>query len=124
MQMSDGTLRALGDLTAVLQSHTVPLVGIEEPEIALHPAAFGVLRDALAEGSEHTQLLITSHSRELLDDPDLKLDQILAADYSRGETRMAPVAGDAAKMLPSRLFTVGELVRQGRVAGAPHQPNV
>ena len=40
--MSDGTLRALGVLTALLQStdggaKRVPLVGIEEPEMAVHP---------------------------------------------------------------------------------------
>src|SRR5690606_17373427 len=50
--MSDGTLRAVGVLVALFQSngdrpHRVPLVAIEEPEIALHPAAAGVLRDCL-----------------------------------------------------------------------------
>ncbi len=40
--MSDGTLRALGVLTALLQStdggaQRVPLVGIEEPAMAIHP---------------------------------------------------------------------------------------
>lgn len=47
--MSDGTLRALGILVAIFQSANgggvrVPLVAIEEPEVALHPAAAGVLR--------------------------------------------------------------------------------
>ena len=46
--MSDGTLRALGVLVALFQSNgeTIGrrhLVGIEEPESALHPAAAGVL---------------------------------------------------------------------------------
>ena len=41
--MSDGTLRALGILTALFQSgapsqRKAPVVGIEEPESALHPA--------------------------------------------------------------------------------------
>lgn len=48
--MSDGTLRALGVLTALFQSANggakrVPLVGIEEPEVAVHPGA--VVREAL-----------------------------------------------------------------------------
>jgi len=44
--MSDGTLRALGILVALFQpggSGRIPLVGIEEPAVALHPAAAGVL---------------------------------------------------------------------------------
>lgn len=44
--MSDGTLRALGVLTALFQSGSdgaarVPFVGIEEPEAAVHPGAAG-----------------------------------------------------------------------------------
>jgi predicted ATPase len=72
--MSDGTLRALGVLTALLQSANgsarkkVPLVGIEEPEVALHPGAAGVLRDGLTAASRHTQVIVTSHSPDLLDD--------------------------------------------------------
>ena len=48
--MSDGTIRAAAVLAALFQSAVldgrIPLVGIEEPEIALHPAAAGVLFDA------------------------------------------------------------------------------
>ena len=67
--MSDGTLRALGVLLAVYQGSMVstdqprPLtVGLEEPEIALHPAAARVLLGALREGSRHCQVLVTSPS--------------------------------------------------------------
>src|SRR5262249_26893492 len=69
--MSDGTLRALGVLVALLQTgqngKLIPIVGIEEPEAALHPAALAVLLDALTEGSLKRQVLVTSHSPDLLD---------------------------------------------------------
>src|SRR5260370_36998321 len=54
--MSDGTLRALGVLVAGLgqAQDQVRLIGIEEPETALHPAASGVLMDALREAAVHT----------------------------------------------------------------------
>src|SRR5262249_38701425 len=48
--MSDGTLRALASLAAVFQSSRwfqPSVVGIEEPETALHPAAMRALVDAL-----------------------------------------------------------------------------
>ena len=59
--MSDGTLRALGVLTALFQSLNgsavrVPFVGIEEPEVAVHPGAADVIRDGLRIASQTTQL--------------------------------------------------------------------
>ena len=72
--MSDGTLRALGILVALFQGNYDPkkrvlLVGIEEPESALHPAAAGVLLDALREAADETQIIITSHSPDLQNFP-------------------------------------------------------
>ena len=65
--MSDGTLRALGVLVALFQGDGESverrhLVGIEEPESALHPAAAGVLIDSLTDASQWTQVIVTSHS--------------------------------------------------------------
>lgn len=56
--MSDGTLRALGVLVAIFHAAADGhgprhLVGIEEPEVALHPATARVLTDALRAASEH-----------------------------------------------------------------------
>ena len=66
--MSDGTLRALGVLTAAFQAadKTVPvrLVGIEEPEISVHPAAAAGLVGALEEASyAYTQIIATTQRR-------------------------------------------------------------
>ena len=82
--MSDGTLRAFGVLLALFQVYrrhgasSRRLVGIEEPEIALHPAAAGVLIDGLRDAAEHAQVLVTSHSPDLLDDDEIPADSILA----------------------------------------------
>ena len=65
--MSDGTLRALGVLTALFQANTdyAPLlVAIEEPETALHPAASAALREALNQASQMTQVIVTSQDRK------------------------------------------------------------
>ena len=79
--MSDGTMRALGVLIALFQGnpdYLPKLVGIEEPETALHPAASAALREALQKASERTQVIVTSHSPDLLDDPMLNADSLLA----------------------------------------------
>lgn len=81
--MSDGTLRTVGVLVSLFQSsngkrRSVPLIGIEEPEAALHPGALGVLLDALLDASDDAQIVVTSHSPDLLDDQRLDAESILA----------------------------------------------
>lgn len=118
--MSDGTLRALGVLTALFQSANrgskrIPLVGIEEPEVAVHPGAAGVLRDALRAAAENTQVLVTSHSPDLLDDKDLRGDCILGVISENGETKIGPVDEADRSSMRDRLFTAGELLKQGQL---------
>lgn len=116
--MSDGTLRALGVLTALYQvgEQTRPtLVGLEEPETALHPAASSALREALVRASGKTQVLVTSHSPDLLDDPSIGSDSILSVIASGGETKIAPVDEAARNVLAEHLFTAGELLRLNQI---------
>ena len=122
--MSDGTLRALGILVALLQSRdgdqtNVSLVGIEEPEVALHPAAAGVILDALREASTKTQVLVTSHSPDLLDDERLETESILAVMARRGETLVAPLDEVGRKALHDHLYTAGELLRLDQLMPDP-----
>ncbi|MBI2705214.1 MAG: AAA family ATPase [Actinobacteria bacterium] len=116
--MSDGTLRGLGILVAILQANGRPpsLVGIEEPEVALHPAAVGILIDALAEASRHTQLLVTSHSPDLLESETLDADSILAVLSDQGVTTIGPLDIVGREALRDRLFTAGEMLRMNQLA--------
>jgi predicted ATPase len=118
--MSDGTLRALGVLTALFQSSSdtakrVPFVGIEEPEVAVHPGAAGVLRDALVTASRTTQIAVTSHSPDLLDDKDIADESILAVVNRNGETRIAPLDEAGRSAIRDRLYTAGELLRLNQI---------
>jgi predicted ATPase len=122
--MSDGTLRALGVLVALFQglrssSPTVPLVGIEEPEAALHPAAAGLLLDGLLEASAATQVIVTSHSPELLDDPKVQSDAILAVISEHGNTKIAPLDDAGRSTLRDGLYTAGELLRLDQLQPDP-----
>jgi predicted ATPase len=117
--MSDGTLRALAILTALFQNDPahkrVSLVGIEEPEAALHPGAAGVLRDALEEASLDVQVIVTSHSTDLLDDKDVLAEQIVSVSKDHGETRLGPIGGPAREAIKDQLYTPGELLRMGQL---------
>ena len=121
--MSDGTLRAFGILLAVFQaaaarSGRLPpnLIGLEEPEMALHPAAAGVLLSSLREGSQHCQILVTSHSPDLLDNSDIPTESLLAVDNQDGLTRIGPLDEAGRSVLRDKLFTPGELLRQNQLA--------
>ena len=118
--MSDGTLRVLGILVALFQGDDdaqkrVPLVGIEEPEIALHPGAVGVLLDALRDAAHRTQIIVTTHSPDLLEDKHLDVDSILAVAADDGDTVIAPVDDASRSVVQDRLFTVGELLRSNQL---------
>lgn len=129
--MSDGTLRALGILVALYQTTNglgpVRFVGIEEPEIALHPAAAGVLRDSLREASLTTQVVVTSHSPDLLDDHGLDADSIRAVVSDRGATQIGPVDQSGRSALRDRLYTAGDLLRMNQLypeqAALQFEPN-
>lgn len=118
--MSDGTLRALGVLTALFQGnsdHSPSLIGIEEPETALHPGAAGALREALVRASEHTQVLVTSHSPDLLDDPSVDANSILVVTSEEGSTRIAPLDSTSKTAIHDHLCSAGELLRLNQLSG-------
>jgi len=124
--MSDGTLRALGVLVALFQAGDVAdegvvqsLIGIEEPEAALHPAAAGVLRDSLVDAAGRKQVIVTSHSPELLDDASLRFDSLLAVDASEGRTRIGPLDAAGRYALQESLYTAGELLRLNQLVPEP-----
>lgn len=122
--MSDGTLRAFGILLALFQVDSgrpkpPPLIGLEEPEMALHPAASGVLLAALREASLTTQVMVTSHSPDLLDDSSIPTDAILAVDNEEGVTKIGQIDEAGRSVLKEKLFTPGELLRQNQLTPDP-----
>ena len=120
--MSDGTLRALGILVALVhpgtRGHLYP-VGMEEPEAALHPAAVAALREAIRAASKRRQLLLTTHGTDLLDDPDMDPDELRAVAWDRGQTRIVAIDDVAARAMRNHMYSAGELLRQGQLV--PHE---
>ena len=114
--MSDGTMRSLGILVSLLATRNASrggptLVAVEEPETALHPAAAGALFDAITEASQHTQVLVTCHSPDLLDQPNLKPESIIAVLLDEQGTRLGGLSPAKRELLSKHLQTAGELLR-------------
>ena len=115
-RLSDGTIRFIALLAVLCHPKPPELICIEEPEIALHPDAMSMLADLLRLASQRTQIIVTTHSPELVsqfsDEPDVvvvcerdptegtqfrrlsgeKLDDWLN-DYRLGEVWMAGALG-------------------------------
>jgi len=64
---SDGTLRLVAYYTLLNQPQLPPLIAIEEPERNLHPGALHDIAAVLERIAEQSQVIITTHSSQLLD---------------------------------------------------------
>ncbi len=107
-QISDGTLRVLGLLTALYQPFRPDVLAMEEPEQTIHPGVLAVLADAVKEVSGTGQVLLTTHSPELVDrfDPE----NVMAVDLEGTVTRVGPISAHQRQAVRDRLFSLGELM--------------
>lgn len=77
---SDGTIKMLAYLTLLYDPEPPQLIGIEEPENYLHPRLLPELAEECMLASERSQLLITTHSPNFINNLDPKEVWILHRD--------------------------------------------
>ncbi|WP_292022154.1 MULTISPECIES: AAA family ATPase [unclassified Brevundimonas] len=86
-QISDGTLRAIGLLSLLLQSpDTMPsMIILDEPELGLHPYAIRIIAGAIKAVSETRQCLVATQSPQFLNafEPD---NVVVVERKQRGST--------------------------------------
>ncbi len=117
--VSDGTLRALAALISVYQS-SIPngspsVVAIEEPETALHPAAMQALVSALDEAILRTQIVLTTHSPDLLDAEEVKPENVRVVQMIDGATVIGRVDETSVEIVKRKLSTLGGLERDNQL---------
>jgi len=110
-EMSDGTLRLLAILTAIYQRSSPLAIAIEEPEATIHPGALGVLLDAFRANQERTQILISTHSTDILDRKDIRHHSIRLVRWQNGVTTVSEISHASRESVEEGLMTVGELLR-------------
>jgi predicted ATPase len=114
-QQSDGTLRVAGLLTALLQTPPLPVIGIEEPELTVHPGALPMIYDYLKQASEVSQVLITTHSPIMLDVVDVEQDTIFVVNRVEGKTEIKRVSDEKLEPVRRSLLRLGDLFVSGEL---------
>lgn len=113
-RLSDGTLRFVALLAALLSPSPPPLLCIDGPELGLHPDAMPLLAEVLVEASHRTQLVVTIHSDALVSALTDQPDAIVACERPGDSTvlrRLNPnrLAGWLADYRLGDLWRIGEL---------------
>lgn len=112
-QFSDGTLRIIGLLWVLLEGDSLLL--LEEPELSLNAGIVeklpGLIFKIISSKKKNRQIMLSTHSSDLLSDPGLGGEEILLlSPTSDGtEVRVASSISDVKKLL-SQGFTVAEAV--------------
>ncbi len=87
---SDGTLRLIGLLWALMEGRGVLL--LEEPELSLHPEVIRYIPQMFARTQRRfgQQVLVSTHSSEILRDEGIGLDEVLLLFPGEGGTTVKP----------------------------------
>lgn len=107
--MSEGTLRALGVVLAAHQLKKGSLLILEEPETNVHPGAAALIYDVLESASKRGDVLVTTHSPDLLD--AAKDETILVCSHTDGVTRIGPLDRGQRDLVREGLFRLADLMR-------------
>ncbi len=120
--MSEGTLRALGLLTAAFQEPPPSVLIVEEPELSMHPGALGAILDVLRHAARRTQVIVTTHSPEVLEADWLQADNFRIVTWQDGATRILPLGQGTREALREHLMSAGELLRSNALRPVPVTP--
>ena len=110
-EMSNGTLRLLGLLLTVYQPRRPAVLIVEEPEATVHPAIAELVMQVFLDASRRQQVILTTHSPDLLDAKELSDEQIRVVSQRQGRTVIAPLGRASRQAIRDRLYTPGELLR-------------
>lgn len=108
-QESQGTLRLLAMLTALYQDPSPSLITLEEPELGIHPGALPALYEIIKEASQRSQILITTHSPDLMSlcDPG----ELRVVEKVDGATVIEPLGERQIGIINDLLFSTSDLLR-------------
>ncbi|MBE0507679.1 MAG: AAA family ATPase [Marinospirillum sp.] len=115
-QLSDGSIRFICLVTALLQPVPPSTIIIDEPELGLHPYAITLLGALIRSASKRTQVIISTQSVPLLN--EFEIEDLIVVEREQGASvfkRLNQKAFD--RWLED--YTVGELWEKNVLGGRP-----
>ncbi|MBM4284240.1 MAG: DUF2813 domain-containing protein [Deltaproteobacteria bacterium] len=113
--MSDGALRILGLLLALYQPGNPRVIAIEEPEATVHPAAMEVIVEVVLDAIHEKQILLTTHSPDILDFKSLSDENIRVVMREKNCTIISRISPSGRDAIKKHLYSPGELMRIGEL---------
>lgn len=87
-ELSDGTLRYLVWVAALLSIRPAGLLALNEPETSLHPSVLGPLAELVVAASRRSQVIVVSHSVDLVAALERAGAAVHTLEKSDGQTRI------------------------------------
>jgi predicted ATPase len=115
-RLSDGTLRFLSLLAILCHPTPPPVIGIEEPELGLHPDILPTIAELLRSASERTQLFVTTHSDALVSALSDVPESILVCERMPDGTTIERLQPEQLKVWLED-YRLGEIWRMGEIGG-------
>jgi|SRR5690554_377436 len=115
-QLSDGSIRFICLVTALLQPEPPSTIIIDEPELGLHPYAITLLGALLRSASKRMQVIVSTQSVPLVN--EFEIEDLIVVDREQGDTVFKRLdEKDFEAWLED--YTVGELWQKNILGGRP-----
>lgn len=117
-QLSDGSIRFICLVTALLQPEPPSTIIIDEPELGLHPYAITLLASLLRSASNRMQVVVSTQSIPLVN--QFSIDDLIVVERENGGTVFRRHDEDDFKIWLEE-YSVGELWEKNVLGGRPHK---
>ncbi len=115
-QLSDGSIRFICLVTALLQPKPPSTIIIDEPELGLHPYAITLLGALLRSASLRMQVIVSTQSVPLLN--EFEIDDLIVVERENGASNFKRLEEDEFKFWLED-YSVGELWEKNILGGRP-----
>ena len=114
--LSDGSIRFICLVTALLQPEPPSTIIIDEPELGLHPQAIAILAELLQDAAKRMQVVVATQSAALIN--HFSIEDIIVVNRKEGQTTFERLKEeDFSEWLKD--YSVGELWAKNVIAGGP-----
>jgi predicted ATPase len=116
-QLSDGTLRFICLVAALLQPSPPKTLLLDEPELGLHPYALTILSTLIYAAARKSQLIVSTQSADLLS--CFEPHQVIVVERQGNESKFKRLDKAALQIWLDDEYSLGDLWRKNILGGRP-----